>query len=73
MPEMPDPEPIHIRVSVENHVGWLEFDRGPVNALDWVMVRQVIRALDDLETDHDVRVICIASALDRYFSAGADL
>ena len=37
------------------------------------MVRQVADALDVCEADADVRVMVIASALDRHFSAGADL
>lgn len=63
----------HVRVTVENHVGWLEFDRAPVNAFEWTMVRQTRDAIDDLGMNPDVRVIVLASALDKYFSAGADL
>ena len=37
------------------------------------MVRQVRDALTELEADSDVRVIVLASAVERYFSAGADL
>jgi enoyl-CoA hydratase len=62
-----------IRTTVTDHVGWLEFDRAPVNAFEWTMVGQVAAALDELEADRDVRVVVLASALDRYFSAGADL
>ena len=69
-----DPEsPQFVRLSIENHVGWLEFDRPPVNAFEWVMTRQVRDALEWFEHHDDVRVIVMASALERYFSAGADL
>jgi enoyl-CoA hydratase/carnithine racemase len=70
---MTDADPRYVRTTVTDHVGWLEFDRGPVNAFEWRMVRQVADALDGFEADPDVRVVVMASALDRYFSAGADL
>lgn len=70
---MHDDEARHVRTSVTDHVGWVEFDRGPVNAFEWTMVRQVAEALDRFEADPEVRVVVLASALERYFSAGADL
>lgn len=63
----------HIRVETVDHVGWLLFNRPPVNAFDWTMVRQVAAAFDALAADGDVRVIVLGSANPRYFSAGADL
>ena len=63
----------HVRIETAAHVGWLLFDRPPVNAFDWAMVRQVAEALDALAADADVRVIALGSANPRYFSAGADL
>lgn len=63
----------HVRTTVTDQVGWIEFDRGPVNAFEWTMVRQVAEALDRFERDPEVRVVVLASALERYFSAGADL
>jgi enoyl-CoA hydratase len=62
-----------VRTTIRNHVGWLEFDRGPVNAFDWTMIHQVADALDTFGADRAVHVVVLASALDRYFSAGADL
>ncbi len=58
---------------VINHVGWLEFNRTPVNAFEWVMIGQVADALAGFAADPEVRVVVLASAIDRYFSAGADL
>ena len=63
----------HIRLRVDNHVGWLEFNRSPVNAFHQEMVQEVLEALLNYEADRAVRVVVFASALDRYFSAGADL
>jgi enoyl-CoA hydratase len=70
---MTDASPSHVRVGVRNHVGWLEFDRAPVNAFEWTMVREVRDGLERLAADPDVRVVVLASAVERYFSAGADL
>ncbi len=67
------PEDRYIRIETVSHVGWLLFDRPPVNAFDWVMVRQVAEGLDTLAADGDVRVVVLGSANPRYFSAGADL
>ena len=68
-----DPSTPYVRATVDAHVGWLAFDRAPVNAFEWTMVRQVSETLDRFERDPDVRVVVLASALPRYFSAGADL
>jgi enoyl-CoA hydratase/carnithine racemase len=65
--------PSHVTATVVEHVGWLCFDRAPVNAFDWDMVRQVRDTLDRFEGDGEVRVVVLASANPRYFSAGADL
>ena len=54
-------------------IGWLEFNRPPVNAFHWEMVAELAPAFDALHADPEVRVIVLASALPRYFSSGADL
>jgi enoyl-CoA hydratase/carnithine racemase len=65
--------PRYVRTTVTDRVAWLEFDRAPVNAFEWTMIAQVRDALAALTTDDGVRVIVLASALPKYFSAGADL
>lgn len=57
----------------ENRVGWLAFANPPVNAFDWQMVGEVNAALDELTADAEVRVIVFASAVETYFSTGANL
>jgi enoyl-CoA hydratase/carnithine racemase len=54
-------------------VGWLEYRRLPRNAFNWAMLREVPAALDDLLAADDVRVVVFASAIEGYFSTGADL
>ena len=63
----------HLRLTRHNHVGWLEFRRPPVNAFHHQMVQEVLEALREFEASNAVRVIVFASALERHFSAGADL
>jgi enoyl-CoA hydratase/carnithine racemase len=73
MNEPGHPSTALVRLTTENHVGWLEFDRPPVNAFEWTMVGQVAEGISRLEADAEVRVVVLASAVERYFSAGADL
>lgn len=63
----------HVRLTVEDRIGWLEYSRPPVNAFTAEMVGEVSAALDQLLADPAARVIVLASGLDGYFSAGADL
>lgn len=62
-----------LKVRVEDRVGWLEYHRPPVNAFNWTMLREVRQALDGLLGDPGVRTVIFASALDKYFTAGADI
>lgn len=62
-----------IRLSVISRVAWLEFNRPPINAFTYEMVGEVRAAIASALADPAVRVLVIASRLDNYFSAGADL
>ncbi len=62
-----------LEISVQERVGWLEYRRPPVNAIDWTMLRQIGAALEVHLQDPAVRVVVIASALEKFFSTGADL
>ncbi len=62
-----------LQIGVVERVAWLEYRRPPVNAIDWKMLGEIPLALEALLQDPDVRVIVIASALDKFFSTGADL
>jgi enoyl-CoA hydratase len=62
-----------IRLSVTSRVAWLEFNRPPINAFTHEMVDEVRAAISSALADPAVRVLVIASRLDTYFSAGADL
>ena len=62
-----------IRLRVVARVAWIEFNRAPVNAFNREMVDEVHEAIATALADPEVRVLVIASAIDDYFSAGADL
>ena len=65
--------PSFIRTSTVRHVGWLDFNRPPVNAFTREMVDETHDGIAAALGDPDVRVLVLASAIDGYFSAGADL
>ncbi len=62
-----------LRVAVHGRVGWIEYDRPPVNAFHWEMLREVPEALEEHLADPAVRVVVFGSALEAHFSVGADL
>ncbi len=62
-----------IRVRCDGPVGWLEYNRPPRNAAHEPMVREILSALQTLEADPAVRVIAVGSALDDWFSVGAEM
>ena len=62
-----------IRLRVVARVAWIEFNRAPVNAFNREMVDEVHESIATALADPEVRVLVIASAIDDYFSAGADL
>ena len=66
-------DPRSVRLTVQCHVGWVEFARPPVNAIHFQMLDQIHDVLAATLADPEVRVVVMASAVDRYFSAGADL
>jgi enoyl-CoA hydratase len=62
-----------LKVRIENRVGWIEYNRPPINSFNWEMLREVPAALDDFLKDSHVRVVVLASANKKYLSTGADL
>ena len=62
-----------LRFTIARHVGWLEFNRPPVNAFTREMVDELHDAIGAALADPAVRVLVVASAVPGYFSAGADL
>jgi enoyl-CoA hydratase len=56
-----------------DRVGWIEYNHPPLNAFNWEMLREMPAALEALLNNTQVRVIVLASAIEKYFSVGADL
>ncbi|MBT3535733.1 MAG: enoyl-CoA hydratase/isomerase family protein [Rhodospirillaceae bacterium] len=63
----------HIALHVENRVGWVDFDRPPINAMHPDMVREIHQGVRQYHDDEQVRVIVLGSAMARFFSTGADI
>ena len=62
-----------LNVSVEDKVGWIEYNRPPINAFNHQMLHEMRSALDALIAEPRCRVVVIGSALEKHFSAGAEL
>jgi enoyl-CoA hydratase len=58
---------------IRGPVAWIEYNNPPRNAINWEMLDELPTAVRASGSSAAVRVIVIASALDRYFSVGADL
>ena len=63
----------YLNVTIENRVGRIEYNRPQINAFNWEMLREVPAALEELLKNQKVRVIVFASAIEKYFTTGADL
>ena len=62
-----------IDLDKQGPVGWFRFNRPPRNAVPAEMLNELAPAIEALIADQEVRVIAIASAVDGYFSTGADI
>jgi enoyl-CoA hydratase len=63
----------YLRVRITDRVGWIEYNRPPINAFNWEMLREVPAALESFLKNPQVRIIVFGSAIEKYFSTGADL
>lgn len=63
----------YLKVRIDDRVGWLEYNFPPINAFNWDMLREVPSGLQALLDEPKVRVVVFASAIEKYFSVGADL
>ncbi len=62
-----------IKITDVGATRWLEYNRPPVNAFTRKMVEEMRDSLSATLADPSVRVVVLASGLESYFSAGADL
>jgi enoyl-CoA hydratase/carnithine racemase len=62
-----------LKVASADGIGWIEYNRPPINAFNHQMLHEMRAALDASIADEEIRVVVIASALEKHFSAGAEL
>jgi enoyl-CoA hydratase/carnithine racemase len=62
-----------IDLEVNGPVGWYRFNGPPRNAANWEMLAEMATAFEAILQQPEVKVVVIASALERYFHTGADV
>jgi len=62
-----------VSVSADGAIGWITLNRPPANSYDSVFVHQLGVAVDRVKHDDMIRVVIVRSALEKFFSAGADV
>ncbi|MBI4788093.1 MAG: enoyl-CoA hydratase/isomerase family protein [Chloroflexi bacterium] len=62
-----------VSVSREGAVGVLTLDRPPANSYDLTFVRELSAAVAQVANDEGIRAVVVKSALEKFFSAGADI
>lgn len=62
-----------VRLEKQGGVGVIVLDRPPVNAYDYALLREFAGAIDDARADEDIHAVVVTSALEKFFSTGADV
>src|SRR5262245_49028609 len=62
-----------VSYEASNGVARIILKRGPVNALNFEMIRDVVAAFEAARKDERIRAVVLTSALSKAFSAGLDL
>lgn len=62
-----------VRLERDGAVGIIVLDRPPANSYDYDFLRELGSAIDDARYDDELRAAVVASASERFFSAGADV
>lgn len=57
----------------EEYIAVVKINNPPANALSPKIVEQIIQCFKEIEASHEIRAVVLASALDKYFVAGADI
>ncbi len=63
----------YIEYQVEDGVGIARMNRPPANTYDYDFMRNLDEIIEDVRFDDDVKVAILASKLEKFFSAGADI
>jgi enoyl-CoA hydratase/carnithine racemase len=62
-----------VRLEKEGNVGVIVLDRPPANSYDYEFLKEFGAAVDDARYDDGLRAVVVASASEKFFSAGADV
>jgi enoyl-CoA hydratase/carnithine racemase len=62
-----------VSFSSDDGIGVITLERPPANSYDMSFIEELAAAVDQAADDDDVRVVVLRSALERFFSAGADI
>jgi enoyl-CoA hydratase/carnithine racemase len=62
-----------IEVVACDSVGWIMFDRAPLNILNATMARAITDAVRTLDCDPRIKILCLVGKGERAFMAGADV
>jgi enoyl-CoA hydratase/carnithine racemase len=62
-----------VRLEKEGAVGIIVLDRPPANSYDYHFLQELGSVLDEARWDDQVRAVVVASASEKFFSAGADV
>ncbi len=67
---MADP---YVSLNREGAIGFLTLNRPPANSYDFEFVKQLDATIEKISADAEIRVVVVASALEKFFCAGADV
>lgn len=62
-----------VAYSREGAIGYITLDRPPANSYDYAFMEALGRQIEAAAGDGEARVVIVRSALERFFSAGADV
>jgi enoyl-CoA hydratase/carnithine racemase len=62
-----------VEYTSQDHVGFITFNRPPANSYDIGFMEELGRAVDAAAGDGSARVVIVRSALEKFFSGGADI
>src|SRR5258708_37501241 len=68
-----DLQPEYFTLEMDGAVCVLKLNRPPANAHNFAMIRELERIVTEIRYDSGVKAVVLASANDRFFSAGADI
>jgi enoyl-CoA hydratase/carnithine racemase len=62
-----------VSFSSDDAIGVITLDRPPANSYDLSFIEELAAAIDEAAGDDDVKVVVLRSAVEKFFSAGADV